>query len=76
MFVQSGAAREYQLVQALQDAKQNDHSIQEFYSLLLGYSEELYTMETPIPDTVIASAPEFVLALENKEIVETCSILL
>src|SRR3954470_5947598 len=35
MFVQFGAAREYQLVQALQDAKQNDHSIQEFYSLLL-----------------------------------------
>src|SRR3954468_20584011 len=66
MFVQSGAAREYQLVQALQDAKQNDHSIQEFYSLLSGYWEELYIMETPIPETVITSAPEFVLALEKQ----------
>ena len=37
MFIQSGAASEYQLVQALQDAKQDDRSIQEFYSLLSGY---------------------------------------
>src|SRR5436853_5759839 len=66
MFVQSGAAREYQLVQALQNSKQNEQSIQEFYSLLSGYWEELHTMETPIPETVIISAPEFVLALQKQ----------
>src|SRR3954464_10427290 len=66
MFMQSGAAREYQLILALQDAKQTDQSIQEFYSLLSGYWEELNTMETPIPETVITSAPEFVLALQKQ----------
>src|SRR3954470_21280016 len=37
MFVQFGVARKYQLVQALQDAKQDDKSIHDFYSLLSGY---------------------------------------
>src|SRR4051812_1476189 len=66
MFVQSGAAREYQLVQTLQDAKQNDRSIQEFYSLLSGYWEELQTMEVPIPAIVASSAPDFVLDLQRQ----------
>src|SRR3954468_10955147 len=66
MFVQSGAAREYQLVQALQDAKQDDRSIQEFYSLLSGYWEELQTMEAPIPAIVASSAPGFILDLQRQ----------
>src|SRR4051812_35093059 len=66
MFVQSGAAREYQLVQALQDAKQDDRSIQEFYSLLSGYWEELQTMEAPIPAIVASSASGFVLDLQRQ----------
>lgn len=37
MFVQSGTAREYQFYQALQDTKQKDHSIYDFYSSLSGY---------------------------------------
>src|SRR4051812_13686941 len=41
MYVQSGSAREYQFIQALQDARQDDRSIQEFCSLLSGYWEEL-----------------------------------
>src|SRR3954462_7517695 len=66
MFVQSGAAREYRLVQALQDAKQDDRSIQEFYSLLSGYWEELQTMEAPIPAIVASRAPGFVLDLQRQ----------
>ena len=37
MFVQIISAREYQLCQALQEAKQEDRSIQDFYSLLFRY---------------------------------------
>ena len=37
MIVQTSDGREYQFCQTFQEAKQEDCSIQDFYSLLLGY---------------------------------------
>src|SRR5438270_129385 len=61
MYVQSGSAREYQLIQAPQDARQDDHSIQEFYSLLSGYWEELHALESPLPDGLMLAYPVYIL---------------
>ena len=46
--VQAGAAWEYQLYMNLQDARQGDRSIQEFYWSLSGYWEELQIMKVLI----------------------------
>jgi len=59
MFVHIGAAWEYQLYQALQEAKQEDRSIQDFYSLLFEYWEELQTMDVLFPDSISVFALEF-----------------
>src|SRR3954465_13064121 len=61
MYVQSGSAREYQLIQALQDARQDDCSIQEFYSLLSSYWEELQALEPPLPDGIVLTYPVYIL---------------
>ena len=58
MFVQKGAAHEYQLHQVLQGAHQGDMSMQNFHSLLSGYWEELQ-MEVSISDTLSDFAPRF-----------------
>jgi len=59
MSIQANAAREYQLYQALQDARQRDRSIQDFYLLFSGYWEELQTIKVPISDSMFAFALEF-----------------
>ena len=66
MFVQTSAAREYQLCQVLQEAKQEDRSIQDFYLLLSGYWKELQTMEVPLPDSMSA-----ILSFKTREIAES-----
>ena len=59
MFVQSSAAQEHQLCQALQEAKKENCSIQHFYSLLFRYWEELQTMNVLFSDFMSVFALEF-----------------
>jgi len=59
MFVHASTSREYQLYQAPQGSRQGDRSIQDFYSLLSGYFEELQTMNIPILDSMSAFALMF-----------------
>ena len=59
IFVQTSIAQEYQLCQALQEAKVEDFSIQDFYSLHFGYWEKLQTMDVSFPDSMSVSALQF-----------------
>ena len=59
MFVQTNVAREYQLCQALQEAKQEDRSIWNFYLLLSGYWEKLQIMEVLFQDSISDFALKF-----------------
>ena len=59
MFIQIDLAREYQLCQALQEAKQEDRLIQDFYSLLFGYQEELQTMNVLFSNFMFVFTLEF-----------------